>query len=257
MDQAFAQPYLDKFGAVTDLGHKAILTALIKTDLPVETIRGSLHVGRTMVYDVASRYFGAGFMQKRREHAAAKAAEALASQGRGEEHVEVVIPKPQPAKAESAPQKPQAAEPEAKPKGRRGRRDGWAGFLRAAAEFYREGRALNAAALGKAAGINPLSASRWMERAVIFAVHGKLPEPEGAAGLNAYVANPANHSGSVCPELFTLCEAQNAPRPLREVKITAGGASVSWTSDGSEADAVAKITAVLLSLKRGGVCGND
>ena len=71
MDAAFVSQYQSKLDAIDNLEHKAILTALLKTDFPISRIISSLCISKTKMYAIAKEYFGKDFSKKRSQYLAA------------------------------------------------------------------------------------------------------------------------------------------------------------------------------------------
>ena len=113
--------------------------------------------------------------------------------------------------------------------------------------------------IAREAGISQLCAARYLERAIAFAVCGRLPEPageepdarrgDGGITFCRYVGSPQNHCRPSCPELFALADGRSGGQGLREVKITVDGATVSWSSGGCDTAAVAGIVRSLRAVK--------
>lgn len=260
MDQAFQQTYLDRFESVSNLEHKAILTALLRTELSVAAIANSLRIGHSRVYTVAAQYFGSDFIRKRRDRVAACRLAENVSSGKarsgGDDHVTVIAPAPRPA----LPVKAAEAKPAARAPGRpRGARDGWQAVLRALENCWLKGEVIRCSRIAREAGISQLCAARYLERAIAFAVCGRLPEPageepdarrgDGGITFCRYVGSPQNHCRPSCPELFALADGRSGGQGLREVKITVDGATVSWSSGGCDTAAVAGIVRSLRAVK--------
>ena len=285
MDAAFVSQYQSKLDAIDNLEHKAILTALLKTDFPISKIISSLCISKTKMYAIAKEYFGKDFSKKRSQYLAAHKVvdKAVSTQEvlRSIEPVSVVtlpekpkMPKAKPKHLATVEETVETIEAKTIPKkensfkasgGILNEKIGFDSFLFFLAQNYLKGEKIKAGALVRLTELNSYVVARYLERAVVLAVHNRLKEPladdfvrhreNSGITFNAYVADISNHLRPSCPELFSLMDDVPVKKETvqhessGEIKICLGQLTVTMPADSTSPSLICEILKRLESVK--------